>query len=140
MRSTTPLISSKSATHCLGTANSRAASDAALYSRTVLPELHSGPAAGRPVHFPTLAAPTDSSQFCKTGSRNVDRILLDLTAPEGQSIGHCQNRSEGTLQGQQLCLGVEAQKICANDNVKGVGVKQFAVLRVMIQAFSHSQA
>ena len=44
--------------------------------------------------FPT-GAPTDVSQFCKTGSRNVDRILSDLTARKGQSIGHCQNRSEG---------------------------------------------
>ena len=40
----------------------------------------------------------------------------------------------GTLQGQQLHLGVEAQKISANDNVKGVGVKHFAVLRHLLIA------
>ena len=34
----------------------------------------------------------------------------------------------GTLQRQQFHLGVTAQEICAYDNIKGVGVKHFAVL------------
>ena len=40
----------------------------------------------------------------------------------------------GTLQRQQLYLGVTAQKICAYDNVKGVGVKHFAVLSHLLIA------
>ena len=35
----------------------------------------------------------------------------------------------GTLQRRQFHLGATAHEICANDNVKGVGIKHFAVLR-----------
>ena len=40
----------------------------------------------------------------------------------------------GTLQRQQFHLGVTAQKICAYDNVKGVGVEHFAVLSHLLIA------
>ena len=40
----------------------------------------------------------------------------------------------GTLQRQQFYLGVTSQKICADDNVKGVGVEHFAVLSHLLIA------
>ena len=43
----------------------------------------------------------------------------------------------GTLQRQQFYLGVTAQKICADDNVKGVGVENFAVLSHLLIAQTH---
>ena len=46
-------------------------------------------------------------------------------------------KSTGTLQTQQFHLGVTAQKICAYDNVKGVGVKHFAVLSHLLMALTN---
>ena len=45
----------------------------------------------------------------------------------------------GTLQKQQFYLGVTAQKVCANDNFKGVGVEHFAVLShlLIVQTNGH---
>ena len=89
--------------------------------------------------FKRRAAPTDRFQLHKTASRSAARILFVLTAPEGQRKGHCQSRSEGhrALQRQQFYLGVKAQKICADDNIKGVGVQHFAVLRYLLVAEAH---
>ena len=40
----------------------------------------------------------------------------------------------GTLQRQQFYLGVTPQKICADDNAKGVGIEHFAVLSHLLIA------
>ena len=71
----------------------------------------------------------DSFQFDKIGLRSADRILFVLTAPEGQRKGHWQR--------QHFYLVVTAQKICANDNVKGVSVKHYAVLSQLLIAQTH---
>ena len=46
-------------------------------------------------------------------------------------------KSIGTLQRQHFYLGVTAHKICAYDNVKGVGVQRFAVLSYLLVAQTH---
>ena len=76
------------------------------------------------------------------GGGDVPRDVVPEVAQGGHPGYPCFKvavKGIGTLQRQQFHLGLTAQKICADDDVKGVSVEHLAVLSHLLIAQTHGQ-